>query len=165
MKKLKEFFIFPLIMILLIAVFLGIFIILKPDGTYYDDFEYIKIMVTNSYFLPAMVITFSIPFLISIVTSFITTFVMLFLKFKKNMSVTRAKYYYTNALLSVVVSFAYFAIFTNALQKTDQLNVSLQMTIFAILFAVMVALLIIFTIWLIEFITSLIIKIIKRSKS
>ncbi len=165
MKKFKEFLFFPLALILLIVIFLALFILLMPNGTYYSGFEYIKLMLKDEYFLPAMFITFSIPLLISSGASVIATAVMAFLKWKKNMKITRVNFFFTNALLSCGFSFAYFAVFTNALQKTDEMNVTFQMTVYAIIFSIIVAVLITFVLWLVEFITTVITKFIKNSKN
>ena len=165
MKKFKEFLIFPLAIILLIGLFICLFLIIVPSDAFYGGWEYLKLMITDELFISAVFITFSIPLLVSLCLSAIGALILFILNLKKKIEVKRKNYYITAAVISAIASFSYFALFTNALKITDELNVALQMGIFAIIFSLLISIIISFVFWMIELIVIGIKKIIKATKS
>lgn len=164
MKKLKEFLFFPLAIILLIAIFVGVFLLLVPDNAYYSGGEYLKLMVKDEYFVSAMFITFSIPLLISFAVTVIAATIMAVLHFRKKVKITRNNFYMITGFLSAGFSIAYFALFTNAMQITDQMNLSVQMTVFAVIFSIMIAVVTSFLLWIAELVSRVIIKYVRKKK-
>ena len=164
MRKLKEFLFFPLALILLIAIFVGVFLLLVPDNAYYSGGEYLKLMVKDEYFMSAMFITFSIPLLISSVVTVISAAIMAVLHFRKKAKITRNNFYMITGFLSAGFSIAYFALFTNAMQITDEMNLSVQMTVFAVIFSVMIAVVTSFLFFFAELVSRAIIKYVRKKK-
>lgn len=150
MKKLKEFLIFPASIILIIGIFVGMFFILAPNDAYYSNSEFLKLLINDPMLIPALIITFTIPSLVALASSVIGTLVMLFLKLKKKMDITRKNFFITLPTVCTASSFAYFLFFTDATQKTAELNTSFQMGIFALIFSIIIAIIITFIFWLIE---------------
>lgn len=165
MKKIKEFLIFPSAVILLIGLFIVLFLIIVPSDAFYGGWEYLKLMITDKLFISAVFITFSIPSLVSLCLSSLGMLILFILNFNKKIEAKRKNYYITAAVISAIASFGYFALFTDALKITDELNVSLQMGIFAVIFSLLISIIIAFVFWIIELIVIGIKKIIKATQS
>ena len=164
MKRLKEFIIFPIAFIAIIGLFIAMFFILVPDDGFFSNGEYLKLMIKDELFLSAMVTTFGIPLIASFAGSVISTLVMLIIRWKKKIDISRKNYFLTLAVISTAVSFGYFALFTGALNKTAELNTSVQMGIFAFIFAVIISVVIVFIFWLFELFISLIKRFVNKMK-
>ena len=161
MKKFKEFIFLPISVIVILGLFVGMFFILIPDDAYYSNGEYLKLMLQSEMFLSAMIQTFFIPSLVAIGACALGSIVMAILKYVKKFNITRKNYFISLVALSIVSSFCFFAFFTSALDKSAEVNTSVQMGIFALIFAIIISIFVTYLYWFIELITIWVKKLIK----
>lgn len=159
MKKFKEFLYFPLITVLLIIIFFGLFILTNPNNSYSGNLEYLTYMLSQDYFSTLLYTTFFVPYLISLAATFISNLVMFFLKFVAKKNIERKNFYYVMPVVTVIITLGIFYFFTDAFVGLTNVSLSTQTAMYTLIFAMIVATFVTFSYWVIELITYLISKI------